>query len=225
MAFFANHSPATTYSCASAHTNSTLPLLQICDGSSKQKSGYIDLEGTNKHLFYWFFESRRKPLEDPLILWLNGGPGCSSLIAVLRENGPCSINAEGDAVVNPLSWTNVANMLWVDQPVGVGFSYQDDDPTGSDGDTKKWDEEEVARDMLLFLQQWMRDNPKYRALNFYLMGESYAGHYIPNLRYVPLGAVVVPLLSPSSTATRSTSRISVQKMSTSTSREWRSATA
>jgi hypothetical protein len=87
-------------------------LAQLCDSSSKQKSGYIDLDGTDKHMFYWFFESRRKPLEDPLIMWLNGGPGCSSMIAVLRENGPCSIDKDGKAQVNPLSWTSIANMLW-----------------------------------------------------------------------------------------------------------------
>ena len=85
---------------------------QLCDGSSKQKSGYIHLKGTNKHIFYWFFEARKKPLEQPLIMWLNGGPGCSSMIAVLRENGPCSITKEGQVHYNPLSWTTMSNMLW-----------------------------------------------------------------------------------------------------------------
>jgi hypothetical protein len=64
-----------------------------------------------------------------------------------------------------------------------GFSYQDSD-TSADGNGKTWNEEDVAADMLQFLHQWMRENPSYKALDFYLMGESYAGHYIPNLRCV-----------------------------------------
>ena len=69
--------------------------------------------------FYWFFESRSDPANDPLIIWLTGGPGCSSTLALLGENGPCSVNDDATGTVtNPYSWNSKANILWLDQPVG-----------------------------------------------------------------------------------------------------------
>jgi cathepsin A (carboxypeptidase C) len=103
----------------------------ICDPDVKQISGYLDISET-KHLFFWFFESRSSPSEDPLVLWLNGGPGCSSTTGLLFELGPCQVAKEGkDAKVNvtdnQYSWTNKANVIFLDQPVGVGYSYSDDE--------------------------------------------------------------------------------------------------
>ncbi|PVH91350.1 alpha/beta-hydrolase [Periconia macrospinosa] len=87
-------------------------------------SGYVDL-APNVHVFFWFFESRNNPAEDPFTLWLNGGPGSDSLIGLFEENGPCMIDENLTAVYNPYSWNNISNLLYISQPVGTGFSYQE----------------------------------------------------------------------------------------------------
>ncbi|KIJ64801.1 hypothetical protein HYDPIDRAFT_28162, partial [Hydnomerulius pinastri MD-312] len=66
-----------------------------------QYSGYIDV-GTNMSMWFWFFESRTSPETAPFTLWLNGGPGCSSMIGLFQENGPCTVNADGTSTtLNP----------------------------------------------------------------------------------------------------------------------------
>jgi hypothetical protein len=75
-------------------------------------------------MFFWYFESRKNTKKAPLSLYLGGGPGASSLGGATMENGPCYINADSNSTtLNPWSWNNKVNMLYVDQPVQVGFSY------------------------------------------------------------------------------------------------------
>ncbi|XP_063900205.1 uncharacterized protein LOC135119754 [Zophobas morio] len=101
----------------------------ICDQVNSE-AGYYPV-GENKEYFYWFFESRADPLNDPVIirapelvvLWLNGGPGCSSEIGLFYENGPCRLKSNNKSTkVNPFSWNNKASIIYVDQPTGAGFS-------------------------------------------------------------------------------------------------------
>ncbi len=82
----------------------------LCDATVKSYSGYFGVDsGVDKNYFYWLFESRATPASDPLVMWLNGGPGCSSELGLLTENGPCTVNAEGtDTINNPYSWNNNA---------------------------------------------------------------------------------------------------------------------
>ncbi|EMD87377.1 hypothetical protein COCC4DRAFT_22114 [Bipolaris maydis ATCC 48331] len=118
----------TGYKIATAPNNVTIRYKNpgICETTPGVESyaGYVDL-APNVHIFFWFFESRRDPASDPVTLWLNGGPGSDSLIGLFQENGPCMINDNITAVYNPYSWNNISNMLYISQPVGTGFSYQE----------------------------------------------------------------------------------------------------
>ena len=151
-------------------TNTTNPT--ICDPNVKQYAGHYSIDDNKKSYFYWAFEARNKSTSGPTptILWMTGGPGCSSELALMYENGPCKVNTEGtDTINNPDSWNSFANLVYIDQPAGVGFS------TGTHDDK---DEVGVANDMYAFLQAFFADHPEWNT-NFYIFGESYGGHYAP----------------------------------------------
>jgi len=143
------------------------------------ESGLIDLDQNGgDDMFYWWFESRNSTKDDPLVLWLTGGPGCASEIALFYENGPYQFNEDGKTLKsNPHSWNNNANLLYVDQPVGTGFS-----KAGSvmDYDTN---EEQIAETMSVFMVNFLEKFPELQGKDFYITGESYAGHYIPAIAH------------------------------------------
>jgi carboxypeptidase C (cathepsin A) len=86
-------------------------------------SGYVPINGTSKQLHYVATLSKANGPNDPVIFWYNGGPGCSSMLGLLQENGPYIIdNFETDFKVNNYSWNNNANMIFIEAPAGVGFS-------------------------------------------------------------------------------------------------------
>ncbi|KAJ8653661.1 hypothetical protein O0I10_010699 [Lichtheimia ornata] len=143
---------------------------EICDPSVKQISGYLDIE-SDKHFFFWFFESRNNPQEDPLVLWLNGGPGCSSMLGLLTELGPCRVNEDGSGTtLNEYSWNNNASVIFLDQPLNVGYSYGKGGPL---------DSVTAAKDVYALLQLFFKEFPQYADLDFHVAGESYGGHYVP----------------------------------------------
>ncbi|KAI8083184.1 prepro-carboxypeptidase Z [Halteromyces radiatus] len=154
--------------------NHTLTYKQpkLCDETVVQYSGYLNV-GTNEHYFFWFFESRQNPDSAPFTVWLNGGPGCSSMIGLWQELGPCRVNNDGSqAIYNDQgSWNQVSNMLFFDQPSNVGFSY------GADNVHSTAEAAPLAYNMIqLFFEAF----PKYQKLPFHFFGESYGGHYIPS---------------------------------------------
>ncbi|ODV81410.1 carboxypeptidase C [Suhomyces tanzawaensis NRRL Y-17324] len=140
--------------------------------SVKQYTGYLDVLSLDKHFFYWFFESRNDPENDPVILWLNGGPGCSSATGLFFELGPSSINATIQPEFNPYSWNNNASVIFLDQPVGVGYSY-----TGGESISTT---AAAAKDVYIFLELFFQKFPQFIRNDFHIAGESYAGHYIPS---------------------------------------------
>ncbi|KAI8634611.1 putative carboxypeptidase Y like protein A [Xylariaceae sp. FL1651] len=136
----------------------------------KQYSGYLDDNENDKHLFYWFFESRNDPKNDPIVLWLNGGPGCSSMMGLFMELGPSSVNKDGSLTYNEYSWNSNASVIFLDQPVNVGYSYS----SGSVSNTLA-----ASKDIYALLTLFFEQFPEYSEQPFYIAGESYAGHYIP----------------------------------------------
>ncbi|BAS84477.1 Os03g0386700, partial [Oryza sativa Japonica Group] len=144
-----------------------------------QYAGYVTVNATSgKALFYYFAEATDDPSTKPLVLWLNGGPGCSSLgDGAMLEIGPFLVNGDNRTLsINRYAWNNVANMLFLESPAGVGFSYSN---TTSDydntGDTS------TAADAYTFLTNWLERFPEYKGRDFFITGESYGGHYIPQL--------------------------------------------
>ncbi|KAD4179342.1 hypothetical protein E3N88_27933 [Mikania micrantha] len=148
-----------------------------------QYSGYVTVNPTaGRALFYYFVESPTSSSTKPLVLWLNGGPGCSSMIGAMSELGPFRINSDGKTLfMNDYAWSNVANMLFLESPAGVGFSYSN---TTSDYD--KSGDKNTADDSYTFLVNWFERFPQYKTRDFYIAGESYAGHYVPQLAYTIL---------------------------------------
>ncbi|KAF9527152.1 serine carboxypeptidase [Crepidotus variabilis] len=142
----------------------------FCDKTVKSYTGYIDKY--NHHIFFYFFESRNDPDKDDVIFWTNGGPGGSSSLGLFMELGPCRIVDEKQTKYHPESWNSNANIFFVDQPVGVGYSYADyGDPVGTT--------EEAAKDIAAFVAIFFQNFSKFQGRPFHMAGESYGGRYIP----------------------------------------------
>ena len=146
-------------------------------GKIGQYAGYITVDAKNERkLFYWFVEAQKDADSKPLVLWQTGGPGCSSLLGLLIETGPYTPSPYGETLYdNPWPWNIAANMLYVESPAGVGFSSSKVKSDYTVGDKR------TATDLIQFLTEWLAKYPKYMNRPFYLAGESYGGHYIPNL--------------------------------------------
>ncbi|WFD30813.1 carboxypeptidase C [Malassezia sp. CBS 17886] len=154
--------------------------------------------GTVEHFYFWAFESRNDRASDPVTLWLNGGPGCSSFTGLLMELGPCNAVRPRDGIPgtawNRWSWNANASMVFLDQPVGVGFSYASwKDASREDAPPSRiLDTPAAARDVSAFLHllaahaenrvvSLQQDTPASppRLPHFHLAGESYGGRYVP----------------------------------------------
>jgi serine carboxypeptidase-like clade II len=145
--------------------NGTIPF--------KQYAGRLELEAKEK-LFYWYTESQNSPSEDPIVLWLNGGPGCSSMGGFWTENGPFVVRPDETVKVNRYSWNRNVNLVWLEQPAGVGFS-------GPLQDASYYTDDNVAEKAYEFIKLFFAKYTELQGRKFYITGESYAGIYIPFL--------------------------------------------
>jgi vitellogenic carboxypeptidase-like protein len=141
------------------------------------KSGYLPIPPVNASLFFAFYEATdpvTPPASTPLLLWLQGGPGCSSLLGNFFELGPYFVNPDGETLSrNPFAWNRRFGLLFIDSPLGTGFSAA---PSPADIPTNQ---SVIAAHILAALQSFYALDPALRARPFFLTGESYAGKYIP----------------------------------------------
>ncbi|WCJ18582.1 serine carboxypeptidase-like 40 [Euphorbia peplus] len=150
-----------------------------------QYGGYITVDkSAGRALYYYFVEAQHYPKESlPLLLWLNGGPGCSSLAyGAMQELGPFRVYSDGKTLYkNQFSWNYAANVLFLESPAGVGFSY-----SNRTTDYDKSGDKSTAEDNYIFMVNWLERFPEYKKRDFYISGESYAGHYVPQLAHTIL---------------------------------------
>ncbi|KAK7256196.1 hypothetical protein RIF29_29634 [Crotalaria pallida] len=151
---------------------------------SKHYAGYVTVdESHGRNLYYYFVESEGTPSKDPMVLWLNGGPGCSSFDGFVYEHGPFNFEKpkkKGSLPrlqLNPYSWSKVSNIIYLDSPAGVGFSYSKNQSDYSTGDLK------TASDSHAFLLKWFELYPEFLSNPLFLSGESFAGIYVPTLAH------------------------------------------
>ncbi|KAK8717100.1 hypothetical protein V6N13_044381 [Hibiscus sabdariffa] len=146
---------------------------------SEQYSGYIVTDADHgRALFYYFVECSANTDDlKPVTLWLNGGPGCSSLgFGAFMETGPFQPGENGTLTKNPFSWNIESHMLYLESPIGVGFSY-----SNTSNDYILWNDTQTAEDNYRFILKWLEEFPQFKECEFFIAGESYAGHYIPQL--------------------------------------------
>ncbi|GKT44242.1 carboxypeptidase S1 B [Colletotrichum spaethianum] len=177
----------------------------ICETNNKVKSfaGYVDVSPT-QHIYFYLFEARQNAASAPLTVRLDGGPGASSMNGLFSEIGPCTIDASGKVVDNPNSWSTISNLLFVDQPATVGFSYTTlvngtvnpqtaeivpqqctlADPmcgtySSMDISLTPNSTTEAAKVFYNVIQGFMGAFPQYAANGVHITGQSYGGHYAP----------------------------------------------
>ena len=147
---------------------------------SRQFSGYLSV-GPHKHLHYWLVEAESSPATAPVVLWLNGGPGCSSLDGFIYEHGPFRTDpTDATKLIRfEQTWASVANMLYLEAPAGVGFSYSTD---AADYDTN---DDKTAADSAEALQAFFAAFPQYASNDFFITGESCNAMLRSNRRLMP----------------------------------------
>ena len=141
-------------------------------------AGYLTVNKTHdSNLFFWFFPAQSGDTSAPLLVWLQGGPGSSSLFGLFAEQGPILVDKQQNLHPRNITWNSKYHLLFIDQPVGTGYSFTKSD----DGYVRN--EDEVARDLYSMLTQFMQIYTEYSACPFYVTGESYGGKYVPAIVY------------------------------------------
>ncbi|KAI3729324.1 hypothetical protein L6452_17980 [Arctium lappa] len=163
---------------------STLPIE-----ARPTKSGYLPVNATTgSAIFYAFYEAQftnnTSLSQTPLVIWLQGGPGCSSMTGNFYELGPWRLTPSGKQNIkhlelqpNPGSWNRIFGLLFLDNPIGTGFSI------ASTPEEIPTDQEAVARHLFIAIRKFIALDPLFKSRPIYITGESYAGKYVPSIGY------------------------------------------
>ncbi|XP_013075274.2 probable serine carboxypeptidase CPVL [Biomphalaria glabrata] len=145
-------------------------------------SGFVNVDRRfGNHLFFWFFPALNSSLTAPLLVWLNGGPTYSSMIGLFQENGPIKVVIKNGTVGyarKERSWAETFSMLYIDNPVGTGFSYTEDERG------YKVDQDGYGQDLYSFITNFYKMFPEYLKRPLYIGGTSYAGKYVSAFAYL-----------------------------------------
>lgn len=143
----------------------------------KSYAGYLTVnKNYNSNMFFWYFPSATNPETSPVLLWLQGGPGATSLIGLFAENGPFKVKSKHGLQLRKYAWTTNHNVIYIDNPVGTGYSF-----TSEGGYAKN--ETAVGQDLYNALVQFFQLFPDLQKNEFYVSGESYGGKYVPAVGY------------------------------------------
>ncbi|CAK8538987.1 unnamed protein product [Lathyrus sativus] len=141
------------------------------------KSGYLPITPTStSSIFYTFYEAQNStsPLsQTPLLIWLQGGPGCSSMVGNFYELGPYLVTNSLTLQPNPSSWNRIFGLLFLDNPIGTGFS------VASTPEEIPNDQNSVAEHLFAAITRFVQLDHVFKYRPIYITGESYAGKYIP----------------------------------------------
>ncbi|VEN52591.1 unnamed protein product, partial [Callosobruchus maculatus] len=141
-------------------------------------AGYLTVNKLyNSNLYFWFFPSNGDHTRDPVVVWLQGGPGSPSMYGLLIEHGPFGINKDLKLELREHAWTNNHSVIYIDNPVGTGFSFTENDKGYARNQTQ------VGNELYEALQQFFKIFPELRKNDFFVTGESYGGKYVPALAY------------------------------------------
>ncbi|XP_050388514.2 probable serine carboxypeptidase CPVL isoform X2 [Patella vulgata] len=144
----------------------------------KSYSGLLTVNETyNSNMYFWFFPAQVNPADAPVLLWLQGGPGGSSLFGLFVEHGPYTVLENGTLTRKNVTWNEKYSMLYIDNPVGTGFSFTKDDRGYATNEV------DVGINLYKALVQFFQIYPEFQKNEFYVTGESYAGKYVPAISY------------------------------------------
>lgn len=168
-------------------TSATLRLSAAATPYPKEalptKSGYLTVNSTSgSAIFYTYYEAQTSPKntsvsQTPILIWLQGGPGCSSMLANLFELGPWLVNQELRLEPNPSSWNKIFGLLFLDNPIGTGFS------VAATPNEIPRNQNDVAKHLFIAIKNFIALDKSFKTRPIYLTGESYAGKYLPALGY------------------------------------------
>ena len=137
--------------------------------------GYVPVTQNGDDIFYWMFPPKNGKTDAPVLFWIPGGPGCSSEMSALLENGPFNVTKDGKIFLNPYGWNDQAYLVFIDQPIGTGLSH-------SSVDDMAQTENQVADNMLTFFKSFFSDIfPEFKNRPLFLSGVSFAGNYLPHI--------------------------------------------